>query len=434
MSKSSLMDLMNTDFSDEDSEDDQESQKLFEKYGNAFPIHEAIECGDSEAIPTILKKSGKLDFNPEMDELVDDITIDQRDQDECTPLHLSIMRRDLKCVKECLEQRASLGGPTSELLGAHPLHLAITASAHNDKTFAFEATGLILGEMNKRAEASSQPISVHALRDAIGRTPLHVAVAFGALKCTNALLRNCKSKDAARKLLCATNNNGQTVLHVATERANRVGIENMKSVVSTLLKASKAAGDAETTKLFVNIKDERGITAIQIARAKKWTHGENMLSEYDDKSSSSSSNNIPTAAIGVEKTKGNNNTLVMTHPICVKHLTCEPSALSRNTKQSAPSENIRRLTVLCAEKSGALRASEFEHLEWKVAPRASMADVLRVHDYAYVSAIQRICNEMEGDDAKKTNARTRNIDHDSTVSKESYDAGLYAHTHRHTHT
>ena len=58
MSKSSLMDLMNTDFSDEDSDEDQESSKLFEKYGNANPIHEAIENDDANAIPVILKSSG----------------------------------------------------------------------------------------------------------------------------------------------------------------------------------------------------------------------------------------------------------------------------------------------------------------------------------------------------------------------------------------
>ena len=91
----------------------------------------------------------------------------------------------------------------------------------------------------------------------------------------------------------------------------------------------------------------------------------------------------------------------------VKHLTCEPSAFSRGTKENAPSENIRRLTVLCDKNSGALRASEFQRLKWKDASRASMADVLRVHEYAYVSALQEMCKQMDGENETKTKARTQ---------------------------
>ena len=63
------MDLMNADFSDEDSSSDDDngdgvsggkkmsSKELFDRYGETFPVHEAVEAGDRDAIGIALKKA-----------------------------------------------------------------------------------------------------------------------------------------------------------------------------------------------------------------------------------------------------------------------------------------------------------------------------------------------------------------------------------------
>ena len=189
--------------------------------------------------------------------------------------------------------------------------MRVHTTVRTTRLFAVDATNMILKEMKKRADATeTSPVSVHTLRDPLGRTPLHVAVELGTLQCGATLIRSCKSKDAARKLINATNNSGQTVLHVAMERMDSLDSSKIESLVKTLLKASLAAGDAETTKTFVNAKDLRGVTAYEIGVVKNFTKL-NMLNEYvEDKKS-----DVPKPAIGTGRAE-NDTTCVFTHPIC----------------------------------------------------------------------------------------------------------------------
>eukprot|EP00940_MAST-03C_sp_MAST-3C-sp2_P001280 g1280.t1 len=430
---SNLMDLMNADFSDEES-DDETSVRLFEKYGKVFPLHAAAEAGDADAIVPILSKSGNLDFNPDDDEIADEVSIDQRDHDECTALHVSLLNRHINCVNVCLEKGASLEGSAAMLLGAHPLHLAVFAAARGDaaeRGFALAATKAILAKMMQRAKAKEKSVHVFLLADAIGRTPLHITAMFGAKSCADALIGSASSRDSARNLLLATDRRGRTALHTAAEHAHRSSDRSsMLAFMRTLLLAS-AAASAETTKRneLGDARDERGVTALDIVRAIAWKEGVALLSKFAFSETTASSGALPAGMLRRRHAASadgdaTGKTLIVTHPKCSQHFTCPPSHVLRKTKEIPPSENVRRLTVLCDEKYGSLRASEFRNLAWSTASRAALADIVRVHEYAYVSALEKLCADMKEADTPST--ATRTLDRDCTVSLESYNAALVA--------
>eukprot|EP00939_MAST-03C_sp_MAST-3C-sp1_P000997 g997.t1 len=435
---SNLMDLMNADFSDEDSADEEDSQKLFEKYGRVFPIHAVCEAGDAEAIAPVLQKSGNLDFNPEEDELVEDVSIDQRDHDDCTPLHVSILKQHIDCVKTCLEKGARTEGSAGMLLGAHPLHLAIMASARDDDkgiAFAESATRILLETMKRRQKVKTETtdIDVFALKDAVGRTPLHIAAQFAATNCASALIAAAGSKDAARRLLLARDHRGRTALHMACERAHRVhDTKRALSFLRTMLMTTAAAAGEQSARDLADARDERGATALDtiLARASSPISSEatTMLKKFAS-SATSSSASPPVEALRVRAAAAlsspGSSTLVMTHSACTQHLTCPQAVVSRKTKDVPPPENVRRLKVLCDDSTGALRASEFRSLQWKTCSKASMADIVRVHEYAYVAAIKTMCAAMDGVE-KSSKTETRTLDRDATISRESYNAALFA--------
>ena len=91
-----------------------------------------------------------------------------------------------------------------------------------------------------------------------------------------------------------------------------------------------------------------------------------------------------------------------------------------------PPENVNRLETLMHKKRGILRASEFSCVEVvsEVRP-ATMADVLRVHEYPYVRKIQRICERIPAWHTAPNGARDT-IDGDTEVCRDSFQAALCA--------
>ena len=108
---------------------------------------------------------------------------------------------------------------------------------------------------------------------------------------------------------------------------------------------------------------------------------------------------------------------------CFLHHTCPPiSRLGRDP----PPENVNRLQVLLDKKRGILRSAEFSGVEMvsEVRP-ATMADVLRVHEYPYVRKIQRICERIP-DWNTSPNGALGTIDGDTEVCHDSFTAALCA--------
>jgi acetoin utilization deacetylase AcuC-like enzyme len=85
-----------------------------------------------------------------------------------------------------------------------------------------------------------------------------------------------------------------------------------------------------------------------------------------------------------------------------------------------PPDHVGRLTCLLDEQTGTLRTTEFVEVAMDgAAPRCAIADVLRVHEYAYVKRIEDLCAGLEGD-------TLGSLDPDTTVSAASFDAAMHA--------
>lgn len=71
------------------------------------------------------------------------------------------------------------------------------------------------------------------------------------------------------------------------------------------------------------------------------------------------------------------NTLLITHELCGLHRTCVP--IRRDPHADPPPENVRRLSVLVDKETGILRTGEFAPCVWEnETRRAAMVDVLKV--------------------------------------------------------
>jgi len=83
---------------------------------------------------------------------------------------------------------------------------------------------------------------------------------------------------------------------------------------------------------------------------------------------------------------------------------------------------VRRLSVLLDENVGILRGAEFESAKWEgEARRASMADILKVHEFKYVEKISQFCSEIPD----HPNAIAQ-LDTDTGISRWSFEAAMRA--------
>ena len=126
---------------------------------------------------------------------------------------------------------------------------------------------------------------------------------------------------------------------------------------------------------------------------------------------------------GASVFKDSQPTAIVTHPICRRHYTCEPSLTE---DQSAPPENVKRLHVVIDEKNGALTSSELaKNLNWVHKCRAAtMSDVLRVHEWPYVRRIQGFCEGIPPD--AEGDGGIASLDGDTTLCHDSFTAALCA--------
>lgn len=114
---------------------------------------------------------------------------------------------------------------------------------------------------------------------------------------------------------------------------------------------------------------------------------------------------------------------IITDHACLRHHTCPPSEATSST---APPENIHRLEVLIDKQDGVLRSSNIrEKLTFVEECReASIADILRVHEWPYLRRVQAKCdNLVENPEADNGIGF---LDGDTTISKESFRAALKA--------
>ena len=159
-----------------------------------------------------------------------------------------------------------------------------------------------------------------------------------------------------------------------------------------------------------------GSTPLHIAAENGSNEVYDMLLSFGAKSDTKDKYGHTASDIKENLNRINKQTVVVTDAVFLRHQTCDPSIANSAT---APPENKHRLEVLVDPLNGILRGSDLPLVWEESAPRADMADVLRVHDWSYVRQVQGTCDHIPEDELGR-------LDGDTTVSTESFEAALHA--------
>ncbi|KAL7436727.1 hypothetical protein ACHAXM_008680 [Skeletonema potamos] len=361
------------------------------------------------------KKRAKLKYSCPYD-------LDERDDDENTPLHIAIHARKIDNVRVLLEAGASLHKKCD---GSAPIHLAISLgaiAAHVE--FAKQCVELL---QSVGADMTMRDDSVH--------TPLYLACVSTLVPVLEILLNDPKSRAT---LNLKADRTGGRALHAAAKcdvarKGNprpagergvtemllgtpEIEIDAQNNYGRTPLHIAAARGNWHVARLLINAGadvhaiDKRGFTPGQVARKR------GMVVPNDLKILSEDS---PARDLIIDP---DGSTLILCHELCLQHRTCPPIVRGVEESSEPPPENIRRLSVLINDDDGILRCGEFSGCKWNTdVRRAALSDVLKVHEYTYVEKTSKLCSATP--DHPKA---IQTLDADTTVSHWSFEAALRA--------
>jgi acetoin utilization deacetylase AcuC-like enzyme/ankyrin repeat protein len=384
--------------------------------------------------------------------LIPGANLNERDDDENTPLHVAIHARKLEHVKVLLEWGASW---RLRCDGSFAIHTAISLGAVSlNQQFAYDCVVALHeagADLTTKDDANHTPLylacmynlpqivnyilsdeeglsTLNARSDRASNRPIHAAAKFDTL--TNASKasaatslpaevggvvkamfpgkiahRQAPTEALVTQLLLnaqgvevdGANGAGQTALHVACSRGNW-------PVVKLLLQAGSSG----------EIADRRGYLAGQLAYKRGMPIPADLVESLGEPPARG--NIPPVRDLLVDP---NSDTVLLTHELCILHRTCPP--IIRDSAEPPP-ENVRRLNVLVDPETGILRTGEFRSCHWKnEARRAAISDVLKVHEYAYVERISQMSSSIP-DHA----SAIAHVDPDTTVSRWSFEAAMRA--------
>jgi len=366
--------------------------------------------------------------------------LDERDEDENTPIHVAIHSHKLDCVRLLLSAGANVHKRSD---GSSPIHLAISMAAiPQHSNFAADCLSLLREyncDLSMKDDSMHTPLylacmmnsprcasiilsdmngitTLNLRADRTGGRPLHACTKFDVKKggsnrtqrpltaSSSGILNGKMIDDDAilTRLLLATpgieidstNNYGRTPLHIAAMYSNW-------SVARYLLQAG-----ANPKAL-----DRRRLTPWALANKRGFVIPNDLLPLLSPNCNSSTRDLIMDP---------NSNTIILHHEICNRHRSCPP--IVRSGMSEPPPENIRRLHVLIQENVGILRSREFQDCSWELkARRAAITDILKVHEYSYLEKINQVCSSMPDH-----SSAIASLDPDTTVSRWSFEAALHA--------
>jgi Deacetylases, including yeast histone deacetylase and acetoin utilization protein len=373
--------------------------------------------------------------------------LDQRDPQGNTPLHVAIHCRKLEHMKLLLEAGAQ---PNMKCDNSAPIHTAVSiGSITAHKQFAYEAVELLSkygADLAARDDSSHTPLylatmynipsvaglllndpiglqTLNVRSDRKGGRPLHAAARFNVSrgKILSQSAGNGKinqdsgasSKTIITQMLLntpgievdVTDNYGHSPLHVASSRGNW-------QVVRLLLAAGANA----------QLKDQRGLTAGLLALKKGMAIPNDVNAALGLSTIPPSIDSIcmPPKRDLIIDPEG--STFLICHELCSQHLTCPPIRRNNSDTADPPPENVHRLSVLLDEQTGILRSAEFDNVKWEGdCRRASIADVLKVHEFKYVEHISQLCSEIPDHPSA-----IAHLDSDTGISRWSFEAAMRA--------
>jgi len=396
------------------------------------------------------------------------VSLNEKDEDENTALHVAIHSRKLEHVKLLLEMGASF---RLKCDGSFAIHTAISmGSVRAHQQFAYECvvalhdagadltikddsnhTPLFLACMFNLPEIVSYLLSdeeglstLNLRADRAGNRPLHAAAKFDSLTnpslgkngtssvpvhhhhhpdgsiVTPKTIPGFPGKVAANTELPTTDASTAALLTQVLLGTAGIEVDGINSIGQTALHVACARGNWPVVRLLLqaesdpNIADRRGFTPGQVAYKRGMPIPSDLLASLGDPPESGT---IPPARDLI--VDPNAPTAIITHELCGLHRTCPPI---RRDSAEPPPENVRRLHVLTDQETGILRAGEFAPCSWKhEARRAAMADVLKVHEYTYVESISNITASIPDHPGP-----IAHLDPDTTVSRWSFEAALRA--------
>ena len=349
--------------------------------------------------------------------------VNKRNSLRYAPLHTAIFARNLgtcKALLECGEVDLDL-----KCHGTPILHLVLnTAVLPEGREFGLELFRLLVAQ---------EKIDLSARDDQLA-TAVHVASEYNLVDCLKVLLSVSEAFDVDAK-----DRTGMRPLHRAASRdaadaakfllaSGAAQIDPQTPYGSTPLHVAAASCAPAVWKVLVEagadpsapaLLDCWGRSPADIVALNGWKLTDKKRAVLVGPGAGAGEKESAAAAAG----SGSGSTAIITHPICRRHYTCEPSSTE---DPSAPPENVKRLHVVIDEKHGALWGSDLApSLSWVPQCRpAAMSDVLRVHEWPYVRRIQGFCDSIPSD--PEGEGGIGSLDGDTTLCHDSFTAALCA--------
>ena len=404
--------------------------------------------------------------------------LNERDEDENTPLHVAVHACKLEHVKLLLEAGAS---SSRKCDGSFPVHTAISMGAiakHAD--FAHDCVALLVGhgaDLSLKDDSFHSPLylacemnlprvvsfilsdsegmsTLNARSDRSGGRPLHAAAKFdvqarpGGTRQSVGIPRTSSNhsevsiseSDHELPVLSGGAMASKPLAHAMSQGILGPSADSIAPVTQMLLSQTGVEVDAQNmqghTPLHVacsrgnwpvvrlllhananpNIQDKRGFTPMHLALKRGVPIPNDLLAAFGGIPSSISS--LPPSRDLVVDPDG--TTVLISHELCMLHRSCPP--IRRDSGMEPPPENIRRLHVLVNEEDGILRGGEFSQMVWQNhARRAAISDVLKCHEYEYVEKISHLCSAIPDHPGA-----IAHLDPDTAVSRWSFEAALRA--------
>ena len=360
--------------------------------------------------------------------------LNERDEDENTPIHVAVHCQKLEHVKLLIEAGASL---IRKCDGSPPLHVAISLGAiPQHAEFAYECVKVFHeneADFTAKDDAQHTPLflacmynlpniadlilstegglsTLNARADRTQGRALHAAAKFDTVLSANRTAAAAagrtrvahlhhpdgsvvnamhripgfpgKQADTSAQILPTSTTkeaplSGKSVTEILV-KTDGIELNAQNSVGQTPLHVACARGNWNVARLLLgagaspDIADRRGFTPGQHA------HKRGMLIPNDLTSTLGgppSSGVIPPPRDLI--VDPDNNTLLITHELCMLHRTCPP--IRRDSTDEPPPENVRRLHVLVDKETGILRTGEFSRCKFEnEGRRAALVDVLKV--------------------------------------------------------
>mmetsp|Transcript_68148 Transcript_68148/g.76290 ORF Transcript_68148/g.76290 Transcript_68148/m.76290 type:complete len:1033 (-) Transcript_68148:54-3152(-) len=400
--------------------------------------------------------------------------LNERDEDENTPIHVAIHSQKLEHVELLIEAGASLHRKCD---GSPPLHVAISLGAipqhaefadecvqvlhENDADFASKDdsshTPLFLACMYNLPKIANFILTtdgglstLNARADRTQGRALHAAAKFDTAisanmaattgvghahlahlhhpdgSSVNAMHRipDFPGKHLDRKLPIPTIESpflsDKTVTQILVQ-TDGIELNAQNSVGQTPLHVACARGNWNVARILLDagaspdIADRRGFTPGQHAHKRGMLIPNHLLLTLGGPPSSGVIPPLRDLIVDPD-----NNTLLITHELCGLHRTCPP--IRRDSTTEPPPENARRLHVLVDKETGILRTGEFSRCNFEnEGRRAALVDVFKCHEYSYVENISQMCSSIPDHPSA-----IANLDPDTAMSRWSFESALRA--------